>query len=123
MERIATGRPPLILGDGTQTMDFVYIDDVARANILAAEANVSDEVFNVATGVETSLNGLAYALLKVMDSKLKPEYGPERNVNSVRRRLADIRKAEQMLGFRSQVSLEEGLSRLVHWWSQERTAA
>ena len=68
MERIAAGKPPLILGDGTQTMDFIYIEDVARANILAAQANVNDEVFNVASGIETSLNDLAYALLKVMDS-------------------------------------------------------
>jgi UDP-glucose 4-epimerase len=123
MERIAAGKPPLILGDGTQTMDFIYIDDVARANILAAQADVSDQVFNVASGVETSLNDLAYALLKVMNSDLRPEYGPERKVNSVPRRLADTRKAEQMLGFRAQVSLEEGLRRLVNWWSEERKAA
>ncbi len=123
MERIAAGKPPVILGDGTQTMDFVYIEDVARANILAAQADVSDQVFNVASGIETSLNDLAYALLKVMDSKLKPEYGPERKVNSVPRRLADTRKAEQMLGFQAQVSLEEGLRRLVNWWSEERRKA
>src|SRR5437660_684181 len=59
MERIASGKPPLILGDGTQTMDFVYIEDIARANILAAKSNATDEVFNVASGVETSLNELA----------------------------------------------------------------
>lgn len=118
MEQIAAGKPPLILGDGSQTMDFVYIEDVARANILAAQENVSDEVFNVASGVETSLNDLAYALLKVMNSNLKPEYGPERKVNSVPRRLADTGKAERMLGFRAQVALEEGLYRLVHWWKK-----
>ncbi len=59
MERIAAGQPPLILGDGLQTMDFVYVDDIARANILAATAPVTDEVFNVACGVETSLLELA----------------------------------------------------------------
>ena len=123
MERIAAGKPPLILGDGTQTMDFIYIEDVARANILAAQADVSDQVFNVASGIETSLNDLAYALLKVMNSDLSPEYGPERKVNSVPRRLANTRKAEQMLGFRAQVSLEEGLHRLVNWWNDERKAA
>src|SRR5215831_14900875 len=74
MERIAAGQPPLIFGDGSQTMDFVYIEDIARANILAAQSNVADEVFNIASGVETSLNDLAYALLKVMDSDLQPEY-------------------------------------------------
>jgi UDP-glucose 4-epimerase len=116
MERIAAGKPPLILGDGTQTMDFVYIEDIARANILAAKSEVADEVFNVASGVETSLNDLANSLLKVMRSDLKPEYGPARKVNAVPRRLADTAKAQQMIGFQSRVTLEDGLRRLVAWW-------
>lgn len=116
MERIAEGKPPLIFGDGSQTMDFVYVEDVARANLLALESDASDEVFNVASGTETSLNDLALALLDVMGSDLEPEYGPERSVNPVPRRLADVRKAERMLGFRAQVDLREGLSRLVDWW-------
>jgi UDP-glucose 4-epimerase len=121
MERIAAGQPPLIFGDGRQTMDFVYIEDIARANILAAQADVSDEVFNIASGVETSLNDLAHALLKVMGSDLRPEYGPERKVNPVPRRLADTRKAETMLGFRAKIPLEDGLRRLVDWWKVERS--
>ena len=76
MERIAAGEPPLILGDGSQTMDFVYIGDVARANMLAAESDVTDDVFNVASGVETSLLELAEMLLRVMDSDLPVEHGP-----------------------------------------------
>jgi UDP-glucose 4-epimerase len=116
MERIASGQPPLILGDGSTTMDFVYIEDVARSNILALESDVSDDVFNVASGTETSLNQLAAALLAVLGSDLKPEYGPERKVNPVSRRLADISKAERMIGFHASISLEEGLSRLVTWW-------
>lgn len=125
MERIASGQPPLILGDGKTTMDFVYIEDVARSNVLALASDVTDDVFNVASGVETSLNDLAAALLKVMGSKLKPEYGPERKVNPVSRRLADTTKAEQKLGFRAQVQLEEGLARLVDWWraNKDRVAA
>jgi nucleoside-diphosphate-sugar epimerase len=120
MERIAAGQPPLILGDGNQTMDFVYIDDVARANVLALKSDLGDEVFNIASGTETSLNELAATLLKVMGSHLKPEYGPERTVNPVSRRLADVSKAERLLGFRAQISLEEGLERLVKWWSGSR---
>jgi UDP-glucose 4-epimerase len=120
MERIAAGQPPLILGDGTQTMDFVYVDDVARANILALQSDVTDDVFNVASGRETSLNELAGILLKVMDSDLKPEYAPERKVNPVPRRLADTRKAQQTLGFRTEVSLEDGLRRLLEWWHRNR---
>ena len=120
MDRIIKGEPPLIFGDGKQTMDFVYIEDIARANILAAKADVTDEVFNVASGVESSLNDLAYSLAKVMGSDLKPEYGPERKANPVQRRLADTKKAEQLLGFRAEVSLEEGLKRLVHWWREQK---
>jgi UDP-glucose 4-epimerase len=116
MERVASGQPPLILGDGKQTMDFVYIEDVARSNILALQSDVTDDVFNVASGVETSLNQLAKALLQVMDCDLEPEYGPERKVNPVARRLADTGKAQRLLGFKAQVGLEEGLSRLVDWW-------
>ena len=120
MERIITGQPPLIFGDGLQTMDFVYIEDIARANILAAKANVTDDVFNVASGVETSLNELAYSLAKVMGSDLKPEYGPERKVNPVQRRLASTTKAKKLLGFEAEISLEEGLTRLVNWWHEQK---
>jgi UDP-glucose 4-epimerase len=120
MERIEAGQAPLILGDGTQTMDFVYVDDVARANIAAATAPVSDEVFNVACGVETSLRGLADALLRVMGSDLEPEFGPERKVNPVSRRLADTSAARDELGFVAEVDLDEGLRRLVDWWRSEQ---
>jgi UDP-glucose 4-epimerase len=119
MERIASNQRPLIFGDGTQTMDFIYVEDIARANILAMQADVSDEVFNVASGVETSLNELAYALLDVMGSDLEPEYAPARKVNPVPRRLADTQRAARMIGFRAEVPLEEGLRRLVDWWAAE----
>jgi UDP-glucose 4-epimerase len=123
MERIEAGKPPLIFGDGLQTMDFVYIDDVARANVRALASDVSGEVFNVARGEETSLRGLAEALLRTMGSDLHVEFGPERSVNPVSRRLADISKAERMLGFRASVSLEDGLGRLVEWWQKTRAKA
>jgi UDP-glucose 4-epimerase len=122
MERIAAGEPPLILGDGSQTMDFVYVDDIARANLLAAKAPATDEVFNVASGTETSLGDLASALLRVMGSDLVPVYGPERKVNPVARRLADTTAASEALGFMATVGLDEGLARLVAWWRAERAA-
>jgi UDP-glucose 4-epimerase len=120
MDRISQGLPPLILGDGTQTMDFVYIEDIARANILAANSSVTDECYNIGTGAETSLKELACALLRVMGSDLQPEYGPARKVNSVPRRLADVSRAKRHLGFEASVSLEDGLRRLVQWWKEER---
>lgn len=120
MERLVEDKPCLILGDGTQTMDFVFIEDVARANVLAAKSDVTDEVFNIASGTETSLNDLAAALGRAMGKDLPPQYGPARKVNAVRRRLASTEKAKRILGFTPQFSLEEGLDRLVRWWEGQR---
>jgi UDP-glucose 4-epimerase len=120
MERIAAGLPPIIHGTGSHTMDFVYIEDVARANILAAGCDATDEVFNVATGVETSLLELAEALIRTMGADVSVEFGPERAAVNVPRRLADTRRAADRLGFNAEVGLEDGLRRLVDWWQAER---
>jgi UDP-glucose 4-epimerase len=115
---IKKGQPPLIFGEGDQTMDFVYVEDVARANVLAMKSDASDEVFNVACERETSLRALCDALLKVMGSRLEPKHVPlpaERKAVEVRRRLADASKARERIGFSAQVNLEEGLARLVRW--------
>ena len=122
MERIEAGQPPLILGDGTQTMDFVFTEDIARANLLAASADVTDEVFNIGSGTETSLNELAHALLRAMGSDLPLEFGPPRGVNAVTRRLADVSQAAERLGWKAEISLDEGLRRLVTWWREQRRA-
>jgi UDP-glucose 4-epimerase len=120
MERIASGRPPLILGDGRQTMDFIHVGDIARANLLAAASEHTDDVFNVASGTETSLEELACTLLAVMGADPVVEHGPARAVNNVARRIADTSQAESQLGFRARVTLEEGLYSLVEWWRAER---
>ena len=123
MERIEAGGSPLILGDGSQTMDFVHIEDVARSNLLAATIDANDVVFNVASGTETSLLELAHLLIEVMGSNVSVEYGPERSVNKVPRRLADTSSARELLGFEAQIGLEDGLRRLVDWWRGERVQA
>ena len=120
MERIEAGQPPLIFGDGLQTMDFVHVADIARANILAAEADVTDRVYNIATGTETSLLELAEALQLVMGSTQPLEFGPERVGVNVTRRLADISAAERDLAWKPSISLHEGLTDLVAWWRGQR---
>lgn len=119
MERIVAGQPLVIFGDGHQTMDFVYIEDVARANILAAKADAKDEVFNVASGTETSLRQLAEMLSSVMGGTSELEFQPARKVNPVQRRLADTEKARRQIGFEAGVPLDEGLERLVAWWKSQ----
>jgi len=121
MERIADGRPPLIFGDGAQTMDFVHTADIARANVNAAASDVREGVYNIASGTETSLLDLAHALLAAMGSDLAVEHGPAREVNGVSRRLADVTAARRDLGFEATVGLTDGLRDLVTWWRPLRS--
>lgn len=124
MERIAAGQPPLVLGDGNQTMDFVHVADIARANVLAARADVTDRVYNIASATETSLLELAHGLLAAMGADgLGVEHGPARAVNGVTRRLADISTAARELDWTPRITLSQGLSDLVAWWTAERAAA
>src|SRR3979409_2064274 len=94
MDAIEAGQSPKIFGDGVQSMDFVYVEDVARANIAGLVSDTADEVFNVGTGVETTLNDRFRNLRKVPGSSLKPEYHEARKVNNVRARRATTDKAE-----------------------------
>jgi UDP-glucose 4-epimerase len=119
MERLANDQPCLILGDGAQTMDFVFVTDIARANLRAANSTITDDILNIASGTETSLTELAVALGRVMGVDRAPEYGPARKATPVWRRLADVRKAERLIGFKAKVALEDGLHQLVQWWSRE----
>lgn len=115
LDAIESGNPPLIFGDGSQSMDFVFIDDVARANVAGLMSDVTDEAFNVGTGVQTTLNELCLLLLKLYGSSLKPEYHEARKVNNVQTRRAAVQKADAMLGFRASVDLETGLKMLIEW--------
>jgi UDP-glucose 4-epimerase len=121
LERLDAGESPLVFGDGLQTMDFVDVRDVARANILAMVAPASDVALNVGTGVETSLLGLARALAEVFGrSDLPVEFREERAINPVGRRLAETRTAREMIGFESELELQQGLRDLISWWRQAR---
>jgi len=116
LDRMDQGQPPQIHGDGSTSMDFVYVEDVARANLLAARSNRVDDVYNIASNVETSLLGLWKAMRKVTGAQhLSPEFQQPRAVNPVPRRLADTSLAREELNFVAQVDLEEGLRRLCAW--------
>ena len=122
MERIAAGQPPLILGDGQQTMDFVYVDDVAGGQH-RRRGGAGDR-----RGVQRRLGGrdqpAGPGRRPAAGHGLRPRarVGPERKVNPVSRRLADTAAARDKLGFVAEVDLDEGLRRLVDWWQAERRA-
>jgi UDP-glucose 4-epimerase len=117
------GKRPQIHGDGSATMDFVYVGDVARANLAALRSDADDAVYNVASGTETSLLGLWRAIQRVTGRfDLEPEFHPPRKVNPVPRRLADTTRAKRNLGFGTTVSLEDGLRDLAAWRTAARAA-
>jgi UDP-glucose 4-epimerase len=107
---------PQIHGDGTASMDLVFVGDVARANVLAMKSDRSDDVYNVASGTETSLLQLWQAIQQVTGAHhLQPEFYPPRTINPVPRRLADTRLAKERIGFVAQVALPDGLRALAAW--------
>jgi UDP-glucose 4-epimerase len=107
---------PLIFGDGSTSMYFIYVEDVANANVQALLSDVSDEAINVGFSRETSLKELLNIMLRVNNSKLSPEYKDERSINSVRRRIADISKAKKLIAWEPDITLEEGLKLLSKWY-------
>jgi len=120
LDCIKEKREPVIYGDGSTTMDFVYVKDVAKANVLALISDVKDEVFNIGYQRETSLKELLEILLKVNSSSLNPRFIKENTINPVKRRLADIGKAKKLLNYQPSVSLEEGLRLLSEWYLRKK---
>lgn len=116
MERIEAGLAPIVHGDGSQTMDFVHVADVARANLLAATAPVTDRSYNVGTGISTSLLELAGSLAAAMGSDLAPEHTDTRAHVAVAHRRAATQRARDELGFTASIPLADGLADLVRWW-------
>jgi UDP-glucose 4-epimerase len=114
LDRIDQGLPPIIFGDGSQAYDFVHVDDVARANILALQADATDEFFNIGIGVRTTIKELVDLLLEITGSQLVPEYRPQEQM-FVTHRVGSTNKAEELLGFRATVPLEDGLRSVVAW--------
>src|SRR6266436_8305560 len=112
------GEQPTIFGDGTQSRDFTYVDNVVEANLLACRAEgkqVAGRVFNVATGRRTDLYQTFRILQRLIGHSSAVKYGPER-AGDVKHSLADISRAEQYLGYKPKVDFEEGLSRTIEWY-------
>ena len=116
LNRIGRDEPPVLRGDGSATIDLVYVEDAARANLLAMKSDVTNELFNVASGVETSLKELAYLLIRLRgkEGKLEPVCEPM-DGGLVTRRWGDPTKARQLLNFEVRVSIEEGMRRVIAW--------
>lgn len=112
IKKILEGASPIINGDGKQSMDFVHVRDVVQANILALKSSVKNEIFNVGSGTETSLNKLCDTIIKLMNSDLKPVHVEEKSID-VKRRRASIEKIQDLLGYKPSVSLEEGLKEII----------
>ena len=120
LDCIRDNKQPAIYGDGTDSMDFVHVKDIARANVLALISDVTDEAFNVGDQIETSLSDLLNALLKVNKSQLKPIFKEANSINPVSRRLADISKASKLLGYKPAITLEKGLKELTDWYFEKQ---
>ncbi|WP_175817225.1 NAD-dependent epimerase/dehydratase family protein [Burkholderia diffusa] len=125
-ERIRSGLPPIIEGDGTGVQDYIYVGDVARANLLAMQSNASGEGMNIASGVDTSVNRVVELVLESCKSDLKAEHhdDPTKMKMPVSKKQGYSRdKAKRLIGWEPQVSIDEGIRRLVAWLDQNRSSS
>ena len=117
--RLLDGKPCTVYGDGTQTRDYVFVGDVARANLLAAERR-HDGALNVGTGIETDVNALHAHLARAAGAAAPPERGPARP-GEQRRSCIDPSAAARAIGWRPEVALADGLARTFEWFRSRRT--
>jgi nucleoside-diphosphate-sugar epimerase len=120
---LLNNEPPVIFGDGEQSRDFTYIDNVVAANLSAASApNAAGKVINVANGQRVTLNQLLEELKQLTGrTNVTAEYREPR-VGDVRHSLADISMARELLAYESRVNLRDGLQRTLDWWKTSRFA-
>jgi UDP-glucose 4-epimerase len=118
LNKIDANQTPEVNGDGSQAYDFITVQDTARCNILAMQADSVDEFYNVATGIQTSIHELCSLILKLQNSNLQVSYKPyplEDARRLVQNRIGSTQKASQDLGFDFQTDLESGLRDLIKW--------
>lgn len=114
LDRLDNGMPPLVFGDGSQSYDFIYVSDVAKANICALKSDATDTCYNVGSGVQTSIKELAQQILEISASTLDIQYEPA-GQTFVTNRIGDPSRAQKELGFKYSVEIEEGLKQLIEW--------
>jgi UDP-glucose 4-epimerase len=112
---IDEGKPLTLFGDGSSSVDFVYVGDVARANLLACESTGPAVIVNVCSGVETTMRDLAALLLRLTGSSVGMEFKPQPEGALPARRVGDPTRARELLGFEAKTSLEDGVKRLIEW--------
>ena len=117
IQRVENDQPPVMRGDGSATVDLVFVEDAARANIMALKSDVTNEYFNVASGRETSIRELADLVIRLCgkEGRIAPEAESEMDAGLVTRRLGCPKKARELLGFETAVSVAEGLRRVIDW--------
>jgi len=122
-ESVRAGKRPVIERDGKQVQDYIYIGDVARANLLAMSSAASGAGMNVASGVDTSQNRVVELVIEACRSSLQPEYptDPTKLLMPQQTRQGYSRaRAKELIGWEPRVSIEEGINRLVTWLDQQR---
>ena len=123
IDAVLKGKPPRMNGDGGQTRDFTFVENCVEANIRAAltdNPEAVNQVYNIAVGDRTSLNDLFNILKEEAGSDVVPEYGPDR-AGDIRDSLADISKAQRLLGYNPQVRIREGLKQTLEWFKHNQT--
>lgn len=119
LDCIRDNKSPVIHGDGSTSMDFVYVKDVAEANVAALLSEVTDENFNIGNSRETSLKELLEMMIRINNSSIKPVYKESNSVNPVSRRLSDNSKAKRLLNYSPKTKLESGLKELSEWYFEK----
>lgn len=112
--KMLKGEAPTINGDGNQTRDYVYVEDVARSNLLALEKSSKEKIINVGTGIETSVNEIFETIQKSLGTDIEPVHGPAIK-GEVNRISLDVKRAEDMLGWRPEVGIEEGIGKYIDY--------
>jgi len=119
LDRLEKGLPPIVYGDGSQSYDFVYVTDVAKANICAVKSTATDNCYNIGSGTQTSIKELTELIIKITGSKQKIQY-EQSGVTFVTNRIGDPRRAAEELGFQYSIDLEEGLKLLINWRTRNK---